>query len=54
MPLIKEDRRLREHFESIRDRLKQVRRLGDVSLAPPGYENNTDRSLIRQLDHSDS
>ena len=56
MPLLKEDRRLREHFESIRDRFEANPDVLDatVSQAPPGYENNTDRSLIRQLDHADS
>ena len=56
MPLLKEDRRLREHFESIRDRFEASADVlsATVSLAPPGYENNTDRSLIRRLDHADS
>ena len=56
MPLIKEDRRLREHFESIRDRFEASPDVlgATVSLAPPGYENNTDRLLIRRLDHTDS
>ena len=56
MPLLKEDRRLREHFESIRDRFEASADVlgATVSLAPPGYENNTDRSLIRQLDLTDS
>ena len=56
MPLLKEDRRLREHFESIRDRFEASPDVlgATVSQAPPGYENNTDRSLIRQLDLTDS
>ncbi|MYD61834.1 MAG: FtsX-like permease family protein [Gemmatimonadetes bacterium] len=56
MPLIKEDRRLREHYESIRDRFETSADVlgATVSLAPPGYENNTDRSLIRRLDQMDS
>ena len=56
MPLIKEDRRLREHFESIRDRFETSADVlgATVSQAPPGYENNTDRSLVRRLDHADS
>ncbi len=56
MPLIKEDRRLREHFESIRDRFEASPDVlgATVSLSPPGYENNTDRSLVRRLDHADS
>ena len=56
MPLIKENRRLRRHFESIRDRFEASPDVlgATVSLAPPGYENNTDRSLIRRLDHADS
>ncbi len=56
MPLLKEDRRLRRHFESIRDRFETSADVlgATVSLAPPGYENNTDRSLIRRLDQTDS
>ena len=56
MPLIKEDRRLREHFESIRDRFEASADVlnATVSLFPPGSENNTDRSLVRRLDHADS
>ncbi|MCY3680811.1 MAG: ABC transporter permease [Gemmatimonadetes bacterium] len=56
MPLLKEDRRLREHFESIRDRFEASPDVlgATVSLAPPGYENNIDRSLIRRLDQTDS
>ena len=56
MPLIKEDRRLREHFESIRDRFETSADVlgATVSLSPPGYENNTDRSLVRRLDHAES
>ncbi len=56
MPLLKEDRRLREHFESIRDRFEASPDVLDatVSQAPPGYENNTDRSLMRRLDLTDS
>ena len=56
MPLIKEDRGLREHFESIRDRFETSADVlgATVSLAPPGSENNTDRSLVRRLDHADS
>ena len=56
MPLIKEDRRLRGHFESIKDRFEASPDVlgATVSLAPPGYENNTDRSLVRRLDHADS
>lgn len=56
MPLIKEDRRLREHFESIRDRFEASADVlgATVSLFPPGSENNTDRSLVRRLDQADS
>ena len=56
MPLLKEDRRLREHFESIRDRFEASPDVlgATVSLAPPGYENNIDRSLVRRLDQTDS
>ncbi len=56
MPLFKEDRRLREHFESIRDRFETGPDVLDatVSLFPPGSENNTDLSLIRRLDYADS
>ena len=56
MPLFKEDRRLREHFESIRDRFETGPDVLDatVSLFPPGSENNTDLSLIRRLGQTDS
>lgn len=56
MPLLKEDQRLREHFESIRDRFETSPDVlgATVSLYPPGSENNTDYSLIRRIDQADS
>ena len=56
MPLIKENRRLRERFESIRHRFElSADVLGaTVSLFPPGAENTVDCVLVRQLDQADS
>ncbi len=56
MPLLKEDRRLREHFERIRNRFEiSPDVLGaTVSLFPPGAENTVDRVTIRLLNHPDS
>jgi len=56
MPLLKEDQRLREHFERIRDRFETSPDIlgATVSLYPPGSENNTDYSLIRRIDQADS
>ena len=56
MPLIKEDQRLREHFERIRNRFETSPDVLDatVSLFPPGAENTVDRVTIRLLDPPDS
>ena len=56
MPLLEKDRRLRRHFESIRDRFEASPDvlIATVSLFPPGAENTVDRVTIRRLDHADS
>ncbi len=56
MPLFEKDRRLRRHFESIRDRFEASPDVlgATVSLFPPGAENTVDRVTIRRLDQTDS
>ncbi|MYC13040.1 MAG: FtsX-like permease family protein, partial [Gemmatimonadetes bacterium] len=56
IPLLKEDQRLREHFESIRDHFETGPDVlgATVSLFPPGAENTFDRVTIRLLDPPDS
>ena len=56
MPLLEKDRRLRRHFESIRDRFETGHDVlaATVSLFPPGAENTVDLTPIRRLDQADS